>query len=77
MKTICGGIMLNWTCPKCGRRRKIASQFEVDRGRCYSCEIETWTPEKRKAFRDLIGSFAKGESKEVIGVKIHKALEEI
>ena len=69
--------MLNWTCPKCGRRIKIANQVEVDRGWCYSCEIETWTPEKRKAFRDIIDSFEKRESTEVIGVKIHKALEEI
>jgi len=45
---------MSWTCPKCDRS-VLASREERERGHCSTCEVESWSPEKRTAINRCIG----------------------
>ena len=46
--------MARWECPKCGKE-VLASRQERERGHCSSCEVASWTEEKRRAINRCIG----------------------
>lgn len=51
--------MLNWICPKCGTKKFLSDKQERERGRCHSCEVASWTQEKRDAFSALLREFVR------------------
>lgn len=67
--------MLNWICPKCGRKILLPSKVEINRGWCSMCEVDSWSPEKRSSLRAVIGAFAKGATQEEMNKKIDESLK--
>ena len=56
--------MARWVCPKCGRE-VLASRDEREQGHCSSCEVASWTSEKRAAIGRCIGlAFGKPDATE-------------
>ena len=69
-------MTLNWICPKCSRKI-LACKQETERGWCSACEVASWPEEKRKAFRSLVGAFARGAGRKEVEEKIDSAIEQI
>jgi hypothetical protein len=49
-------------CPKCGRKC-LPSRQERERGWCSSCEVATWSEEKKRAFGRVLSLSLNGGSK--------------
>jgi ribosomal protein S27AE len=66
---------LSWVCPRCGRRIFIVSSEEEERGWCSTCEVGSWSDEKRKSLQDVIRAYRRGESRETLEEKVTEALK--
>ena len=65
--------MFSWICPKCEKKIFLPSKYEVERGWCATCEVNSWSQEKRNAFRGIVEAFAQGASREEMDAKIDEA----
>lgn len=50
-----------YKCSKCGKIISLDRHGKA-RGWCSSCEVKTWTPEKRSALAKVIGASLRGET---------------